>query len=71
MRIRDWNKLIALVLVNGGIIALAILGIINEQAVVAIMAASLGYVFGNTHGAIEDKINIKKEIKKINSEGKS
>lgn len=69
MKIKDWNKLICLIMVNGGIIALAVLGIINEQAVVAIMAASLGYVFGNTHGAIEDKINIKKEIKKINNGG--
>ena len=65
MKIKDWNKLIALVLVNGGIIALAILGIINEQAVVAIMAASLGYVFGNTHGVVEDKVDIRKEIKKV------
>ncbi len=69
MKVKDWNKMIALVLINGGIIALAILGIINEQAVVAIMAASLGYVFGNSHGAIENKLDIKKEIKKINNGG--
>ena len=69
MKVKDWNKMIALVLINGGIIALAILGIINEQAVVAIMAASLGYVFGNSHGAIENKLDIKKEIKKINDGG--
>lgn len=66
MKIKDWNKLITLMIVNGGIIALAIMGIINEQAVVAVLSASLGYVFGNSHGAMEDKIDIKKEIKKIN-----
>ena len=69
MRIKDWTKLICLIMVNIGVIVLAILRIVNEQAVVAIMAASLGYVFGNTHGAIEDKIEIRKEIKKINNGG--
>ena len=69
MKIKDWNKLITLIIVNGGIIALAIIGIINEQAVVAVLSASLGYVFGNSHGAIEDKIDIKNEIKKINNGG--
>jgi len=69
MKVRDWTKLLCLVIVNCGVIALAILHILNEQAVVAIMAASLGYVFGNTHGAIEDKLDIKREIKKINSKG--
>ena len=69
MKVRDWTKLICLIIVNGGVIALALFQILNEQAVVAIMAASLGYVFGNTHGAIEDKVNIRNEIKKINSKG--
>jgi len=69
MKVKDWTKLICLIMVNGGIIALALFGIINEQAVVAIMAASLGYVFGNTHGAIEDKLNLKSEIKKLNTKG--
>jgi hypothetical protein len=69
MKIKDWNKLIGLVIVDLGIIALAFAHIINEQAVIAVLSASLGYVFGNTHGAIEDKIDIKSEMKKINNGG--
>ena len=58
MRIGDWTKLVTLLVVDGGIIVLAIFGIINEQGVIAVLSASLGYVFGNTHGVIEQrKIN--------------
>jgi len=52
MKVGDWTKLVTLIIVNGGVIFLALYGIINEQGVIAVLSASLGYVFGNTHAVM-------------------
>lgn len=55
MKVGDWTKLITLIIVNGGVIFLALYGILNEQGVIAVLSASLGYVFGNTHAVISER----------------
>lgn len=55
MQLRDLNKLITLLVVNIGAIYLTASGHLDSQAVVAILGASLGYVFGNGHGIMEGK----------------
>lgn len=50
MQIESWTKLAVVVLVC---VAAAVLGYaakIDSQAVVALLSAALGYVFGNSHG---------------------
>lgn len=59
MKVGDWCKLITLVIVNLGIIILLLFSTIPAEAGVPVLAASLGYVFGNTHGVIETKNQIK------------
>jgi len=59
MKVGNWVKLVTLIIVDVGVIFLAFFGIINEQGVIAVLSASLGYVFGNTHGVIENKKLIK------------
>lgn len=46
------SKLLTLILVNVGAIVLCSMGQMDSQAVVALMGASMGYVFGNGHGII-------------------
>ncbi len=55
MTIRDYTKLVVAVLI---VIAVAILGYhgkIESEAVVALLGALAGYVFGNAHHLIERK----------------
>ncbi len=59
MKIGSWTKLITLLVVDIGVILLALFGVLNEQGVIAVLSASLGYVFGNSHGVIEQKIQDK------------
>lgn len=47
------TKLITLIIVDVGAIFLSYMKILSEQAVTAILSASLGYVFGNGHQLIE------------------
>ena len=60
MKIADYTKLVTLILVCGGTIFLGTIGVLDAQAVVAILGASLGYVFGNMHGVIETNRSISK-----------
>lgn len=62
MHIKDWTKLVTIV---GVLIATVVMGNMNKldgQAVASIIAACLGYVFGNSHGVIEAKQAQTKEI---------
>lgn len=54
MRI-EWTKLITLCIVDLGIIFLATQKVVDSQSVVAVLSASLGYVFGNSHRIMEEK----------------
>ena len=61
MRIADWTKLTVVI---GVIISATFLGaekMIEGQAVVALLSAALGYVFGNGHGVLGQQ-RISKEI---------
>lgn len=51
----DLTKLITLIIVDIGVITLAFYKIIDSQSVVAVLSASLGYVFGNGHRLLEIK----------------
>lgn len=50
MQIDGWTKLLVVLLVDGITGWLGHSGVLDSQAVVAILSASLGYVFGNGHG---------------------
>ncbi len=52
MMIDSWTKLAVVIIVCAGAIFLAYFDKIDSQAVVAILSAALGYVFGNVHGII-------------------
>lgn len=52
----DITKLITLIIVDIGVIMLAFYKIIDSQSVVAVLSASLGYVFGNGHSLLEVKL---------------
>ena len=56
----DLTKLITLIIVDIGIILLAFNKIIDSQSVVAVLSASLGYVFGNGSKLMEVKLNKEK-----------
>lgn len=51
-QVGEINKFITLVIVNIGAIFLCWTGSVDSNAVIAILSASLGYVFGNGHGLI-------------------
>ena len=59
LSVRDYTKLITIfgVLVVTGI--LGFYGKLEGEAVASLIAACLGYVFGNSHGAIEARNNVK------------
>lgn len=52
MRIDSWTKLAVVVLVSVAASVLGFYGRIDSQAVVALLSAALGYVFGNSHGIV-------------------
>ena len=52
MEISNWTKLAVVVIVCVAAIILGYAGKLDSQAVVALLSASLGYVFGNAHGVI-------------------
>lgn len=52
MHITEWTKLIVVALVCVAASVLGFYGKIDSQAVVALLSACLGYVFGNGHGVI-------------------
>lgn len=52
MGIDNWTKLAVVVIVCIASTLLGFYGKIDSQAVVALLSAALGYVFGNGHGII-------------------
>lgn len=52
MRVDSWTKLAVVVLVSIAASVLGFYGRIDSQAVVALLSAALGYVFGNSHGIV-------------------
>jgi hypothetical protein len=52
MGIDSWTKLAVVVIVSIAATFLGYAGRIDSQAVVALLSAALGYVFGNGHGII-------------------
>lgn len=50
MQVDSWTKLVVCVLVGVTAATLGFYGKIDSQAVVALLSAILGYVFGNAHG---------------------
>jgi len=49
------TKLAVIVIVSSGAIFLSYADKLDPQAVVALLSACLGYVFGNAHGMIEKR----------------
>ena len=60
MEISSWTKLAVVVIVCVAAIILGYAGKLDSQAVVALLSASLGYVFGNAHGVISAVQNLNK-----------
>ncbi|MBC7343854.1 MAG: hypothetical protein H5U03_00175 [Clostridia bacterium] len=52
MSIDSWTKLAVVVIVCTAASILGYAGKIDSQAVVALLSAALGYVFGNAHGVM-------------------
>lgn len=55
MTIAEWTKLIVVIGVLCSATFLGFAKVIESQAVVALLSACLGYVFGNSHGILENK----------------
>ena len=62
MRVGDWTKLITLIIVDVGIFLLILFGSIEGAVGIPIVAASLGYVFGNGHAVIQQNVIEKTKI---------
>ena len=60
MEISNWTKLAVVVIVCAAAIILGWGDKLDSQAVVALLSASLGYVFGNAHGIISAQENSNK-----------
>jgi len=60
MEISNWTKLAVVVIVCAAAIILGWGEKLDSQAVVALLSASLGYVFGNAHGVISAVQNLNK-----------
>lgn len=52
MTVDSWTKLAVVVIVCVAATVLGYFGKIDSQAVVALLSAALGYVFGNAHGVM-------------------
>jgi len=52
MEITSWTKLAVVVIVCSAAVLLGFFDKLDSQAVVALLSASLGYVFGNAHGVV-------------------
>ncbi len=55
MKVDSWTKLFVVVIVCVAASVLGYAGKIDSQAVVALLSAALGYVFGNAHGVMTTK----------------
>lgn len=60
MAISDWTKLLIAALVCICVTFLGVKRVLDSQAVAAILSAVLGYVFGNSHGILSARNNIKR-----------
>lgn len=56
MTVDSWTKLAVVIIVCVAASVLGYFGKIDSQAVVALLSAALGYVFGNAHGVISANI---------------
>jgi len=61
MQVGSWSKLVICVLVICVSTFLTYTGKIPGEAGVGLITAVLGYVFGNSHAVIENKVNLRKE----------
>lgn len=55
LKIGDYIKLIAVLIVGAGTVFLTYAGKMDPQASTALLGGLLGYVFGNAHAIIEKK----------------
>jgi len=53
VHIKNWTKLMTIILVIASATYLGASNVIAGEAVSALISACLGYVFGNGHGALE------------------
>ena len=64
MAVESWSKLVVIILVGLASIMLGMAGKIDSQALVALLSAAMGYVYGNGHGIIAaTRRQSKKEVK--------
>lgn len=59
MEVKSWTKLVCLVMVISASTLLGFYGKLAPEAVAGIISACLGYVFGNGHAVMEQKLNSK------------
>lgn len=52
VQVADWTKLIVVILVGAAAFVLGYTHVLDAQAVIALLSADLGYVFGNSHGVM-------------------
>ncbi len=71
MLVSDWTKLVTLVLVAVGAIFLGYFGKLSTEAVASLLAACLGYVFGNGHGVAEARRLYQQQQSQANGNGGS
>jgi len=57
MEVKQWTKLVCLVMVIAATTFLGFYDKIAPEAVAGIISACLGYVFGNGHAILEQKSN--------------
>lgn len=55
MQVGSWTKLLTIILVLVSVSVLGYVGVLPSEAVSSIIAACLGYVFGNSHAVMETK----------------
>lgn len=60
MEVKSWTKLVCLVMVISASTLLGFYGKLAPEAVAGIISACLGYVFGNGHAVMEQKLNSKR-----------
>lgn len=55
MKVRDWTKLIIAAMVLVAVSILTGMDKVESEAAIAVISAVLGYVFGNSHGLLENR----------------
>lgn len=67
--IESWTKLLVVLLVDAITGWLGYARVLDSQAVVAVLSASLGYVFGNGHGIISAQRALQQQMQNGGNEG--